>query len=489
LSTAQDFLDAIVASPDDDTPRLAYADWLDEHGDAARAEFIRTQIALARPGEDDQRRAALKAREQQLQEENADTWLGDRGKGVIAYRFNRGLLEEIDLGEERLWERAVDLFQTWPIRELWLGVCSTEGVRRLASSAWLSRLTRLNLVSDHGQAGTKFAILFDSPHLANLQELSLCGSHGGPECVTALVRSGVTRLRALSLIGEDIGVAGAGALASWAGLAGISHLNLRQNDLGQTGVEALLAGRPARLVSLDVTHNNVPASGARAIARAEFLSRLEKLNLGNNPLGNDGVAEVTRSSHLRPRALDLRVVSCDRSAARGIACSPIAEHLRRLDLSFNSLGSEGAAALARSPRFAGLTDLELSHCGIGLEGVRALAESPHLKCLKSLVLSGNDIGPRGIEALTRSPNCGALRELDLDDAGLDDRAAEVLAEWPGLAGLNCLGLCNNNIGDDGARTLAASPYVAGIERLYMFGENLRQEGLEALRAAGLKHVN
>jgi uncharacterized protein (TIGR02996 family) len=41
---------AILDQPADDTPRLAFADWLEEHGGtagAARAEFIRLQIALA----------------------------------------------------------------------------------------------------------------------------------------------------------------------------------------------------------------------------------------------------------------------------------------------------------------------------------------------------------------------------------------------------------------------------------------------------------
>ena len=38
---------AIVANAEEDTPRLAYADWLDEHGDADRAEFIRVQCQLA----------------------------------------------------------------------------------------------------------------------------------------------------------------------------------------------------------------------------------------------------------------------------------------------------------------------------------------------------------------------------------------------------------------------------------------------------------
>lgn len=43
-------LRAIVAHPDEDTPRLAFADWLDEHGtadaDHARAEFLRVACKL-----------------------------------------------------------------------------------------------------------------------------------------------------------------------------------------------------------------------------------------------------------------------------------------------------------------------------------------------------------------------------------------------------------------------------------------------------------
>jgi uncharacterized protein (TIGR02996 family) len=48
--TEQDWLNAIKAEPDNDLPRLAYADWLDERGhegDADRAMFVRVQCRLA----------------------------------------------------------------------------------------------------------------------------------------------------------------------------------------------------------------------------------------------------------------------------------------------------------------------------------------------------------------------------------------------------------------------------------------------------------
>ena len=41
-------LAAVKAQPSDDLPRLVMADWLDEHGEEARAEFIRVQCEMKR---------------------------------------------------------------------------------------------------------------------------------------------------------------------------------------------------------------------------------------------------------------------------------------------------------------------------------------------------------------------------------------------------------------------------------------------------------
>lgn len=54
-------LKAVVASPDDDLPRLVAADWLEEHGEPERAEFIRVQIERAKAD-----RPELAVREQAL---------------------------------------------------------------------------------------------------------------------------------------------------------------------------------------------------------------------------------------------------------------------------------------------------------------------------------------------------------------------------------------------------------------------------------------
>ena len=79
MTTEQAFLDAIRADPDDDTLRLVFADWLDEHGNAAecaRAELIRVQCELARWVPDLRRRTALHSREAALLQAHAQHWLG-----------------------------------------------------------------------------------------------------------------------------------------------------------------------------------------------------------------------------------------------------------------------------------------------------------------------------------------------------------------------------------------------------------------------------
>src|SRR5262245_71652 len=102
------FLEAIREAPEDDTPRLVYADWLDDHGDEARAEFVRLQCELARLGPKEERRAGLEQRERQLLASNRGTWLGPLAKVLHRCTFSRGFPEDltvrpramIDLAEE-----------------------------------------------------------------------------------------------------------------------------------------------------------------------------------------------------------------------------------------------------------------------------------------------------------------------------------------------------------------------------------------------------
>jgi uncharacterized protein (TIGR02996 family) len=69
------FLQEIIADPDNDGPRLVYADYLEEHGDSDRAEFIRVCEAMRRVPvfADDYWR--LKARRNELRPSYPTDWL------------------------------------------------------------------------------------------------------------------------------------------------------------------------------------------------------------------------------------------------------------------------------------------------------------------------------------------------------------------------------------------------------------------------------
>src|SRR3954447_18033797 len=83
-------LAAIRAAPDDDAPRLIYADWLDEHGQPERAEFIRVQCELAR-----RETPALLVCESELLAAHHDAYAGPIAASAIAFHFHRGFIDAI----------------------------------------------------------------------------------------------------------------------------------------------------------------------------------------------------------------------------------------------------------------------------------------------------------------------------------------------------------------------------------------------------------
>jgi uncharacterized protein (TIGR02996 family) len=86
------FLDAIIASPDEDAPRLVYADFLEEHGQPERAEFIRLQCELAKTPAGE-RRKALEAKERALLEAHQETWVWPLMSPLLHWTFRRGFVE------------------------------------------------------------------------------------------------------------------------------------------------------------------------------------------------------------------------------------------------------------------------------------------------------------------------------------------------------------------------------------------------------------
>src|SRR5689334_24640555 len=98
MSDHDGLLRAVCESPDDDLPRLAYADWCDENGRPERAEFIRAQIEQARLSEDDPRHEELGRRADELFAAHKEDWLqGLRPGRRHAFSMSRGFVEGVEL--------------------------------------------------------------------------------------------------------------------------------------------------------------------------------------------------------------------------------------------------------------------------------------------------------------------------------------------------------------------------------------------------------
>ena len=110
-------LRTIEDHPDDDMPRLVFADWLQEHGEEERAEFIRVQIELARMGLSEERRDHLRAREHHLLERKREGHWFDEAESTLEWpvswvSFRRGFPDGLSIKEDRP-EKWPGFSQAW----------------------------------------------------------------------------------------------------------------------------------------------------------------------------------------------------------------------------------------------------------------------------------------------------------------------------------------------------------------------------------------
>ncbi|HEY7427860.1 MAG TPA: TIGR02996 domain-containing protein [Gemmataceae bacterium] len=266
-SHADAFLEAILQDPDDDTPRLIFADWLEEQGDsrsAARAELIRVQCMLADGPLSPRRRIESARRQQEILEEFSDEWTRPLHDLVRNWNFHRGFIDEVALWSETFLACADRLFRQAPIQHmrLWTHFVPV-GVQQLSVAA-----------------------LADCEHLRRLRSLDLNANRLESRDVRALVVSEhLTRLTALSLAYNRIGDSGIRALAGSPLLGRLEHLNLRGNDVGPGGLRVLthaleeLARAPEGLClrRLELSFHNLSAAGQRVIADSPLLRRLTRV--------------------------------------------------------------------------------------------------------------------------------------------------------------------------------------------------------------------
>lgn len=240
LDEHEAFLRAIFDAPEDDTPRLVYADFLEENGEPERAEFIRVQCRLAPwpTPYDGTGTAEIRKRERELLSRLHPelelinwTWEEQRqislGRGFVSQPIAVICPGELD-DPQSFREKVVRS------RPHWFGVTSLS-----IQPGWFLHAGHLDL-------------LFNTAALQRVIDWDL-GGHveeiaGGPQTADA-------------------------------GTYALIDMHV-QPVITVEGVEALAGHRGARRIqSLNLTNNNLDNDAARALVRSPYLIKLKRLDL------------------------------------------------------------------------------------------------------------------------------------------------------------------------------------------------------------------
>jgi uncharacterized protein (TIGR02996 family) len=520
------FLQDCKENPEDDTPRLIFADWLEDRDDP-RGPFIRLQCQLARLSDLDTRCIDLRSQEEALRTAHAVNWCDPLKNLPGVLTFERGLLR-LRLRQAADQRRLTRGFRAsadalaW-LEELRLGVAPPTKLMEWLEPI-MSHFTSLDLTTPAAEMAS-LSTSFSPPAASNngptewivcdqlrhLRRLSLSGRMLQGAGVEALARSSLDNLRELQLAYTGLSDHGAEQLAVAGWLPGLTSLNLKHNhiedkgllhllprlqasalrrlDLGynlltEKGLRWLLAGSSllGRLETLDLCGNKLCGAGMKALAGVTGPGRLTHLNLSANGLEDDDVVALAGSPLLaQVRTLNLSTNRIGRRGAEALAQSPYLGRLQFLDLGYNELEDAPLVHWISSRSLASLRILHLGNNKIGDAALEGLAEAPVRAPLATLILRRNSIGDRGLTQILRSSLLSQLTYLNLDSNQMRLPGALRMAETEAMRHMRILHINNNEIGDPGALAVAASPYLSGLDHFYIDGNRIVGPGTQALR--------
>jgi uncharacterized protein (TIGR02996 family) len=436
MDTEAAFLAAMAADPDNNLPRLVFADWLEENGDAERAEFIRLQCE---PQADD----AAEARVAKLLKAKSKTWRKPFklfGKEVLFHRgFPHHLKVEFPLLVEH--QQLLALAPDWhlsPTRDEWDFEPQLDLCERFAAGPYLDRVRGLCLAWA-GWQPEELTALLTPPLMARLRELRFGDCDGEAE-FAALLALDDLRLEALGFVGDSYGI-------------GDDGCRLIAED-----------SRFATLTTLELPNNGVSEDGIAALAHADELTGLRDLILtggsnSSNDIGPEGAGLIAGSENFR--------------------------QLVNLDLALTGIEDDGFVALVTSPNLPALEVLNVPGCGITNAGLVAFAESDAVPCLNTLnVCSMGDsrISVAGLRAVLESPRMERLTALRFSGARFRDEGADLLASSPACRHLTELFLTGCGISVDGFTRLLESPHLVGVRRFNLDHTGLSKGKIGELRA-------
>ncbi len=408
MTEDESFLAEIIAAPDDDGPRLVYADWLEERGDP-RAEFIRMQCEEARLGEC-KRRTDLRRRAKLFLQRYGRDWTAELGATGPEFRdpeYHRGFVESATISIRYFLKSVAGVMSRTPLRRVVL-TSGDKLLPKLTQAKHLQQIEELHF-ADSGFPEQDLADFFQSPYLANLRGFRLYGTYSiGSVLASGLASASLPKLASLDLGPiQTVDSSWVTTLLTAQWLSSVEVLCLR--NLSDAAVRAIAASpRLGKLKDWDLAGSGQPLSAetGRTLAASPLTQRLE---------------------HLKMEFCGMEVGGLQAMAA---AHWP---RLQTLNFNFAELGPAGVEALAAG-NWPALKVLNLASSAMESRGLNALLRRPWLKSLERLSLRDNRLTKQDILNLIASPNWSHKTHINLDGNGLRQSGAEEILEKLGRIG-------------------------------------------------------
>jgi uncharacterized protein (TIGR02996 family) len=482
-------LAAIVAHPDEDTPRLAYADWLDEHNDpdraeADRAEFIRAQCRFthAAASQSDYPdffdncfssfvRAAWWLYPNQL--ELPPGFVRVNGEHPEYGMYRRGLQYRVrgdwdyDYGEpdeeiiDQICAGLEKLVTTTTVRSLDLRNATPEQVARVLAAPGAEALQGL-WVGPSWTNGDEIArVLASAKSARGLMDLAL-GVHLTGRGVKALAGTKFTRLEAISLPALNCTAAARTELFAAPWFRKLKNVTAAgMNPASQSALFAALA----RLPKLDKLFLEIEdENGLRALSAANGFPELGWLEIKGAACSK--TAEAFARGSL-PKLRTLTALGVQNGAFRKVVAAPWFAGLLSLDLSFGTLTDRSVQAIARSPAAANLRTLQLCDNPIGPATLQLIADGTIFPNMRRLDLDHDNgepkVAPPDVRRFLAALSLPHLVDLYMDGWPLHTAGAVALAANPSVANLIGLSLNRSGLTDRGFDALVRSPHLQQLE--------------------------
>lgn len=369
MRSEEDFCEAIFAEPDEDLPRLVFADWLEEQGNP-RGEFIRLQCQLQDPTLPPAVREEWTFRSQQLLDDYRSEWLGEEFRFAVRLRFERGFPVFAEINAHVLLAHAEQLFRAAPL------------------------LRGLRLDEVHPVLGE----LLHLPQLLQIRHLDLSWNHLRPEGAETLLGGARQRRWQQTLrawFGERSTATKIGGSEATSALQNVERLHLGSNSLGDAGV-GYLAATPAlaALRTLDLSDNAISDLGAQRLAECRHWQHLVQLNLASNEIQELGASSLSQAVWRS----GMKILHVGYNRLRDVGVSALVAsrwpELESLALQANQIQRPGAESLMHLAQLPSLRDLDLRHNGIPDETVLRFCRHPGFSRLHRLAIMGNPLsGP------------------------------------------------------------------------------------------------